>query len=180
MLDIKELAMTMVISSLYATLVIFLWFLSFGPIQLRVADSLIMLSALMGWPIIFGVTLGCFVGNVIGNIYYFGAINPFDIVLGPLANLLSSILIFYLRKRPYIAGIIGSFIISLIVGSYLWLFVPPPEFISFLHPWIATTFSLTIANLITIEILGNILLKGFKRDSVLKMFSSIGIKIYKN
>jgi len=39
----------------------------YGPIQLRIADCLIALSALLGWPVVAGVTVGCFLTNA----YYF-------------------------------------------------------------------------------------------------------------
>ena len=35
----------------------------YGPVQLRVADCLIVLAAVLGWPVIGGVTLGCFLTN---------------------------------------------------------------------------------------------------------------------
>ena len=34
-----------------------------GPVQLRVADCLIPLTALFGWPILIGVTMGAFLTN---------------------------------------------------------------------------------------------------------------------
>lgn len=65
----------------------------YGPIQLRVADFMIALAALFGWPIIGGVTIGCFLTNA----YYF--IGAPDVILGPIANLIAACFVLFLRKR---------------------------------------------------------------------------------
>ena len=178
-MNIKEMVVAVVMSSLYAALVVILGIFSYGPLQLRIADALIMLSALIGWPAIVGATLGCFIGNIMTNILYYW-IGPLDIFLGPLANFLSSVLIFYMRKKPYVAGILGSLIVGIIVGSYLWLFFPPPSSLTIFHPWTAMVVSITSSSIVTIVILGNLLLKVLRRPPIISLFKSIGIKIYLN
>jgi uncharacterized membrane protein len=70
--DSKDLALTSVFAALYVVvnvvqMVSFGNSTVYGPVQLRVADCLIALSALMGWPVVAGVTAGCFLTNA----YYF-------------------------------------------------------------------------------------------------------------
>ena len=81
----------------------------YGPIQLRVADFMIALAALFGWPLIAGVTVGCFVTNA----YYF--IGAPDVILGPIANFVAALLVMVLRKHRLLACISGALPIGFIV-----------------------------------------------------------------
>ena len=154
----SDLSLAVIFAGLYAILVIALAPISFGPIQLRVADCLIPLAALFGWPQIIGVTVGCFVGNA----YYW--LGPYDVIFGPVANLIAATLIFLLRKRQLPACVIGSFPIGIIVGGYLWLFFPPPDILGLSLPtWLAMIISITISTLIAMAIIGYILLKALSR-----------------
>ena len=79
----KEISLIAVIAALYATMVIVLAPMSFGPVQLRFADVLIPLAAILGLPAVYGVALGAFVANA----YWF--MSPIDVVFGALANLVA-------------------------------------------------------------------------------------------
>ena len=101
-METREFVLMIVFASLYAAATIVLAPISFGPIQLRLADCLIPLAALFGWPVMVGVTLGCFVGNI----YFFLGLQ--DIILGPVANLIASTIIFRMRRKPLLGSILGS------------------------------------------------------------------------
>lgn len=163
----------MLFAALYAVLVIVLAPISFGPVQLRVADVLIPLSALFGWPVVAGVTLGCLAGNA-----YF-ALGPIDIIAGPVANLLAATIILMLRRQRLLACIVGALPIGLIVGGYLWLFFPPPESLSFLPVWAAMIVSLTASSFIAISVLGYALLVALSQPSIIEPLKTIGLKTLK-
>ena len=169
----NEISLAAVFSSLYAVLIIVLAPISYGPIQLRVADCLIPLAALFGWPAIAGVTVGCFMGNA-----YIG-MGPQDVILGTIANLVAATIIFMLRKRPFLACVTGSLPIGVIVGSYLWMFFPPPEIFGLQLPiWGAMIASITISTLIAVAGLGYTILKTLSRSGVARALKSRGLKIY--
>ena len=170
----NEITLTVVFSSLYAVLIIVLAPISFGPVQLRVADCLIPLAALFGWPAIAGVTVGCFIGNA----YYW--LGPQDVILGPIANLIAAIVIFKLRKRPFMACVAGSLPIGVIVGSYLWLFFGFEADIFRLQiaPVAGMIISVTLSTLIAVAVLGYALLMTLTRSSVIHDLKSRGLKIY--
>jgi len=155
-----DLALTAIFAALYAVLVIALAPISFGPVQLRVADCLIPLAALFGWPVVLGVSVGCFIGNV----YYW--LGVYDVVLGPIANLIAAAIIFFLRKKPFLACVLGSLPIGFIVGGYLWLFFPPPEVLAFLPVWAAMVTSLTVSSFIAVAGVGYAILKVLKKREV--------------
>lgn len=143
----------------------------YGPIQLRVADFMIAFAALFGWPIIGGVTLGCFLTNA----YYF--IGAPDVILGPIANLIAACLVLSLRKRRLLACFIGALPIGLIVGGYLWLFFPPPEVFGTLPAWAAMIASITISSLIAVAVIGYALLSVLSRPEIIEPLKSRGLKV---
>ena len=178
-MDSKEISLGAVFATLYAVLLIFLAPISFGPVQLRVADCLIPLAALLGWPVIWGVTLGCFVGNTVGGIIAFSSVNPVDIIFGSVANLAASYMIFKLRRKCLLGCIIGSIIIGMIVGGYLWLFLPAPSIIGLSLPaWAAMIISITVSSLVAIAAIGYALFLALTRSSILRLIRSMGLKIY--
>jgi len=141
--------LTAVFTSTYAAGVLVLAPISFGIVQCRVADALIPLSAIFGWPAIYGVTLGCFVANV------FGGYGLIDVLLGSIANLVGAYSAYRLREKPFLACASTSFIVSLVVGSYLWML--------FNVPWEVGFLGVLAGSLISINILGYWLLKAFLR-----------------
>jgi len=143
----------------------------YGPIQLRVADFMIALAALFGWPIIGGVTIGCFLTNA----YYF--IGAPDVILGPIANLIAACFVLFLRKRRLIACVIGALPIGFIVGGYLWLFFPPPELFGTLPAWAGMIVSITISSLIAVAVIGYALLSILSRPSIIEPLKSRGLKV---
>jgi uncharacterized membrane protein len=143
----------------------------YGPIQLRVADFMIALTALFGWPMIGGVTLGCFLTNA----YYF--IGAPDVILGPIANLIAACLVLLLRKHRLLACVIGALPIGLIVGSYLWLFFPPPEVFGTLPAWAGMVVSITISSLIAVAVIGYLLLSILSRPNIIEPLKSRGLKV---
>jgi uncharacterized membrane protein len=170
----SELSLAVVFSSLYAVLVVALAPISYGPVQLRVADCLIPLAALFGWPVIAGVTVGCFLGNA-----YFW-LGPQDVIFGTIANLVAATIIFLFRKRQFLACVLGSLIIGIIVGGYLWFFFgfEVDMFGLQLPLWAAMIASITISTLIAVAGIGYTILKALSSSNVTLVLKSLGLKIY--
>jgi hypothetical protein len=145
----------------------------YGPVQLRVADCLIALAALFGWPVIGGVTFGCFLTNA----YYF--LGPQDVIFGPIANLVAASIIFLLRKHRFFACVSGALPIGLIVGAYLSIFfqyLTPPQVLSALPAIAAMIVSITISSLIAIAGIGYSLLLILSRPEIIGSLRSKGLK----
>ena len=75
-----QIVLAAVFAALYAVGVVF-WPISFQVFQVRVADALLPLAMLFGWPAILGLSLGAFVANI------FGGLGPVDMIGGTLDNL---------------------------------------------------------------------------------------------
>jgi len=174
-LESKDLALTGVFTALYVVINI-VQMVSvgnptvYGPIQLRVADCLIALAALLGYPVIFGVTVGCFLTNA----YYF--IGPQDVLFGPIANLVAASVVFALRRHRLVACVAGAFPVGIIVGGYLWIFFPPPEILKVLPVWAGMIVSITISSLIAVGGIGYLLLSVLSRPGIIGPLRSRGLK----
>lgn len=123
---VLELSLAASFAALYAVAVVLLAPISYGIIQVRLADALIPLSMVFGLPVVYGVTLG----NIIANLY--GGYGPIDVVFGTLANLLGSYAAFRLRSKPFLGCFAATMVVSLIVGGYLWILVGVPIEVSLL------------------------------------------------
>jgi uncharacterized membrane protein len=144
----------------------------YGPVQLRIADCLIALAALFGWPVVGGVTFGCFLTNA----YYFLGVQ--DVIFGPVANLAAASIILLLRNRKFIACVAGALPIGLIVGAYLSIFFQftPPEVLSALPAIVAMIVSITISSLLAIAGIGYSLLLILSRPGIIGSLRSKGLK----
>ena len=86
-----------VIAALYAAVSLALAPLSFGPIQIRIAEAMTLLPILFP-EAIAGVTLGCFLTNLIGAILGVNLLGFFDVFAGTLATFLAAMLTWRCRK----------------------------------------------------------------------------------
>ncbi|MEM4762037.1 MAG: QueT transporter family protein [Thermofilum sp.] len=120
----REAALSSIIAATYAVLVIVLAPISFGLVQVRLADALIPLSTVLGYPAAVGVTVGCFVGNLVAASWGSSLLNLVDAILGSAANFLAGYLGWKLCsscgfRRRALAALVQATVISLIVGAYL-------------------------------------------------------------
>ena len=171
----KDITLTAVFAALYVTINVLQMSIIgnptiFGPIQLRIADCLIALTVLFGWPVVGGVTLGCFLTNA----YYF--LGPQDVIFGPIANLIAASVVLLLRKRRFFACVAGALPIGLVVGAYLPIFFRPPQLLSALPVWAAMIISITVSSLIAIAGIGYLLLTAIERSGVIEPLKSRRLK----
>jgi len=177
-LDSRDLTLTAVFAALYAVINLVQALSPFGnpsiygPVQLRVSDFLIALAALLGLPVVIGVTVGCALVNA------FGTIGPVDVVFGSLANLIAAGLVMSLRKYRLPACILGALPIGIIVGGgYLWIFYQAPTEFAFLPAWVAMLMSILISSLIAVSVIGYIVLRLLSRPNIIEPLKSRGLKV---
>lgn len=107
----KSLVKASMVGSLYCVLVLVFAPLSYGPVQIRIAESLTLLPYL--WiEAIPGLFVGCVLANLIGG---FGIL---DVVFGSIATLIAAILT---RKMPnvFMAAVPPVLVNMIVVGVYL-------------------------------------------------------------
>lgn len=114
-INIKFLVHGAIIAALYVILTIIFAPISYGPIQVRLSESLTIL------PFFTGAAIpGLFVGCVIANIY--GGGGMVDIVFGSLATLIAAYMTFKVPKKalaPLPPVVINAFFIGLILNYIL-------------------------------------------------------------
>lgn len=142
MMSSKRMARCGLIAALYTTLCMVLAPVSFGAVQVRLAEALCLLPV-FGADYILGVTLGCFVSNLLG--VSMGTTVALDILFGTLATFFACVFTWLLRHFR-------------IFGLALPAAIPPVLFnaviigleISFFFPDGAITLPLILLNMFSI------------------------------
>lgn len=129
----KKLVTTALVAAIYATLTLVLGFISYGPIQFRIAEIMVLLPFIRK-DYIWGLTIGCFLANIIGP---YGA--P-DIIFGTTATFLSVYAVYLtskIMKENKYALLVASFwptvINAIIIGAMLNIFVGMPLILSMIQ-----------------------------------------------
>ena len=88
--SVRKLVRCAVVAAIYVVLCMALQPLSYGAVQIRIAEALCLLPV-FGVEYIFGVVLGCFLANLLGSTIV-------DVIFGTLATLLACLVTYKLRN----------------------------------------------------------------------------------
>lgn len=115
----KKITKVGVVAGLYAALTLALGFISYGPIQFRIAEVMTLLP-LFGKEYVLSLTIGCFLANIIG---------PYglpDIILGTLSTFISVYLVYLTGKlmknkkgNIIIASLWPTIVNAIIIGGVM-------------------------------------------------------------
>ena len=178
----RNLALAAVFGALYAALVIGFAPISNLPIQVRVADALMPLAILFGWPAILGLGIGTVVGNFAADSItgFPSASIGLDIAGGSLVNLLAGFLAWKIGQRGwrirnwnvswFVATLVETALISVVVGGYLS--------VAFSIPLALSILGILAGEVVAINIGGFVLLNIIGRARSLDLFKSWGLQIY--
>jgi uncharacterized membrane protein len=129
----KKLVTTALVAAIYATLTLALGAISYGPIQFRVAEIMVLLPFIKK-DYIWGLTIGCFLANIIGP---YGV--P-DIIFGTIATFLSVYAVYLTSKimkgkkcALLVSSIWPTVINAIIIGFMLNMFFGLPLVLSMLQ-----------------------------------------------
>lgn len=98
---------------MYVLLTVLFQAISFGAIQFRISEMLMMLPVLLP-EAVPGLFIGCLLANVLGGGIWF------DVLFGSVATLLAACLVRKLRARPLIAAAMPVLINGSIVGTVVY------------------------------------------------------------
>lgn len=167
---VRYVSLTSIFAALYAVCVVALAPISFQVFQVRVADALLPLAILFGWPTILGFSTGAFIAN------FFGGLGFVDIVGGSVANFLATYIAWKIGQRcvrgSWLVAIASEILlVTAIVGSYLsYLFQMPLE--------VGLT-GIFLGSLVATGILGFLLLLAISRPVITQQLESRGLTIYR-
>ncbi len=108
--DTNALARGAIIAALYAALTLLLAPISYGEVQIRLAESLTLLPILLP-EAVPALAVGCLLANVLGGC------TVFDIVFGTTATLLAAMCTRSLRSHPCAASFMPVLFNGVIVGA---------------------------------------------------------------
>lgn len=109
----KKIARAAVIAALYAVLAIAVQPLSYGPLQFRFSECLVLLPCIMPEAVL-GVTIGCLIANC------FSPFGVYDIVFGTLITLVAAVFSRLLSKRMYFA-VLPPITLNAAILPLMWL-----------------------------------------------------------
>lgn len=110
------------IAALYAALVLAFAPISFGLVQLRVAEALCILAYFTP-AAIPGLAIGCLISNAIG--LSMGTTIAFDLILGTGATLLATLVAYGLRHHKFLVPLPSVLFNALIIGWEVHTFFTP-------------------------------------------------------
>lgn len=113
-LNTRSLTRAAIIAALYLLLTFALQAISFGAVQFRIAEALMLLPVLTV-DAVPGLFIGCLLGNLLGGGVWY------DVLLGSLATLLAAMAVRRLRNRSLLAAAMPTVFNGLIVGPIVYL-----------------------------------------------------------
>lgn len=163
----KTLTRIALIAAAYSVISLILAPLSFGTLQVRVAEALTVVPLIYP-PAILGLTLGCFITNLVGVFMGANLLGFADVLIGTLATLIAAFLTYRFRNItvkgfPLLALAMPVLVNGLVVGAEL-AYALAPEF----TPAMVLIFGLDVAigELIAVFAFGLPLLTVFKRTKL--------------
>lgn len=129
----KDFAMTAMIAAIYTVLTLVLAPISYGNLQVRISEALTMLPLVYA-PGIYGVTLGCFLSNLIGAMTGVNPTGYIDAIVGTLATLLAAIGTYKCKnmkigKYPVLSMLMPVIFNFIFVGAELAYLYMPDTFV---------------------------------------------------
>lgn len=115
--DTKKIVENAFIAAIYFVVTLICMPLSYGLIQFRVSE-LLMLLCFFRKDFVIGLTIGCFLSNLAGSGSVLGSSGWIDAFVGSAATLLSGLLMPYCKKL-FIASLLPAIFNGLIVGAEL-------------------------------------------------------------
>lgn len=160
----KTLVMHALVAAVYTALCIALGAFSFGAIQIRIAE-LLMILCIFDKKFIYSLTFACIVTNI------YGVMNGLDfllldVIFGTMATLLAGILMYTLRNIqykgiPHLSLLMPAMVNGLIVGAELtYYFYVAGE--SYLNIFLINAGSVFVGEFIAVYLLGLLFYKPFK------------------
>ena len=163
--SVRKLARCGLVAAIYVVLCLALQPLSYGAVQVRVAEALCLLPV-FGTEYILGVVLGCFLANLLGSTIV-------DVIFGTLATLLACLVTYRLRNIRFkglalAASLPPVLFNAVIIGIEIAVMFPDPS--SSAPIWLAcitTGISVGIGELISCTVLGVLLVKIIESNTAL-------------
>ncbi len=166
----KQMTRIAMIAAIYTALCFApgLSMIAFGQVQVRIAEALTMLP-LIYQPSIIGVTLGCFLSNLLGAMTGINPTGFLDSIIGTAATLLAAYFTWKLRDRtikgiPVLSILMPVIFNFFFVGAELAYLFMPDNFVSGLF---INGFFVAVGEIIAC-VIGYLIVKGLEHTDIFK------------
>ena len=167
-MNTKTFTKVAMIAAIYTVLTLVLAPISYGNMQVRISEALTMLPLIYA-PSIYGVTLGCFLSNLIGSIIGVNATGYIDAIVGTLATLFAAYFTYKakdikIKNVPVVSMLMPVVFNFFFVGAELgYLFMPD----NFLLGTVINGAWVALGEIIAV-ILGFFLIKALDKTDIFK------------
>ena len=124
--QLKMIIWEAMIATIYVVLVLILPWISYGDLQFRIAEALLVLVFFNPRHAI-GIVIGTFVANI------FSTVSIIDIVVGTTATIMALVPMYFTRKKPLIALIFPVLTNAFIIAAMLYYILEYPYWLSVLQ-----------------------------------------------
>lgn len=139
-----------VVAAIYAALTVFLAPFSYGALQVRLSEALMLLCTFRKrWCV--SLTLGCMIANLFSGM-------AADFLFGTIATFVAAILMYNIKK-PAAASVVPAIANGFLVGGELWIFADVPFLLGFL--------GVAVGELIAVAVVGLPILRAASRSRLL-------------
>ncbi len=168
-ISVNSLCRVSLIAALYFCISLVFAPISFGNIQMRIAEALTILPAVSPLGIL-GVTIGCALANLYGAFTGANILGIMDVLFGTLATLIAALLTRGLRNVTFkglpIAATIPPIIINaVVVGAELAFVIGSTGKIA-LSLFFVCAFEVAVGQFLSCTLLGLILFKALKKGGI--------------
>lgn len=159
----RKLVISAVIAALYAMLTLWLAPISYGNIQCRLSEVMVLLAFIDPF-YIWGLTLGCFIANALGPDAFL------NIIFGVPATFISVIFVAYTGKYfkdtkwgIYVAALWPVLFNGLIIGYMLYKILNIPLILTMVQVGVGEFFAVAVAGIIVYKLV----FTGLKRKNII-------------
>ena len=118
---VKIITRNAIVAAIYFSLTLVTGPFSFGMLQVRIAEFLVLLC-FFNRDYILGISVGCFLVNLLGNVFTGETLGIIDALIGTGATILSCLIVSYM-KHLFVATLVPVIINGFAVGTELYFFL---------------------------------------------------------
>ena len=168
---LRQMVFAAMIAAVYASLTLMLSPISFGNLQIRMAEAMVLLPVLFA-PSIYGVTLGCFLANLIGAMLGLNILGYLDCIVGTCATLIAALLTQKFAKVrlgnvPWLSVLMPVLFNGLFIGAELAVALMPQQL---MNGFVIFFVEVAFGELLAVGLFGVPLIRAFEKAKIKERF----------
>lgn len=168
---LRQMVFAALIAAIYAALTLMLAPISFGNIQIRISEAMVLLPVLFA-PSVAGVTLGCFLANLLGAMMGLNLLGYLDCIIGTIATFLAAVLTqkyadVRFRDIPWLSVLMPVIFNGVLIGFELAYALMPEQWMT---GFIIFGLEVALGELVAVGLFGIPLVRAFEKAKIKERF----------